>query len=120
MVEDKASQVIGLIVKIILFLGIGTLPYIDNFARKWRMEVAIGSNVIDGFFVSSDVGGFFTGIVLALCFLPFISFTHADGIRKLLTKIVALLALIALFLGLLYKFYTDGSIACQYCDYIDW
>ncbi len=34
LIDDKGAQLAGLIIKIIIFLGIGTLPYIDNFARK--------------------------------------------------------------------------------------
>jgi hypothetical protein len=34
LIENKVAQIIGLSIKLIIFLGVGTLPYIDNFARE--------------------------------------------------------------------------------------
>lgn len=98
LIDDKAAQLFGLIVKLILFLGIGTLPYIDNFAH---------------------VGGFLTGIVVGLCFLPFIFFSKMDLIRKRMAQFLSIIGLAALILGLLYVFYTSGEITCKNCQYID-
>lgn len=98
LVEDKAMQLVGLIVKLILFLGIGTLPYIDNFAH---------------------VGGFIAGIVLGLMFLPYIVFGSFDEFRKRLFQFLAAFLLCVLFFGLLYKFYEDGEIICDECEYIN-
>lgn len=89
---------IGLVVKFVLFLGIGTLPYIDNFAH---------------------IGGFIAGVVAAICFMPYISFSRLDAARKLLLKLVSMVLLFVLAGGLLYKFYTTHEISCSWCQYLD-
>eukprot|EP00299_Pterocystis_sp_00344_P019266 c9577_g1_i1.p1 GENE.c9577_g1_i1~~c9577_g1_i1.p1 ORF type:complete len:715 (+),score=134.54 c9577_g1_i1:46-2190(+) len=97
-VDQKFAQVCGLFIKLILFLGIGTLPYIDNFAH---------------------VGGFVSGIVVAICFLPYIVFGKFDEFRKRLFQVLSIFGLVALVIGLLYRFYTTGKIVCSFCKYID-
>lgn len=98
LLEDKASQVFGLVFKLAIFLGIGTLPYIDNFAH---------------------VGGFIGGVVVGLWLLPYIVFDRADGCRKHMLRVVSAVGLLVLIGGLLAKFFTDDSIVCDYCKYID-
>jgi len=98
LLQNPYRQLIGLMFKLVLFLGIGTLPYIDNFAH---------------------VGGFFAGIVSGIVFLPYLVFGTADGMRKKLLQIVCTLCLFALVIGLLHKFYTDREITCSWCHYVN-
>lgn len=67
-----------------------------------------------------DVGGFLAGIVVGIAFLPYIVFGKFDQIRKRILQVFCVILLIALIIGLLYKFYTDGELVCDFCDYIDW
>jgi len=98
LLDKRFAQVVGLIIKLAIFLGIGTLPYIDNFAH---------------------VGGFISGVVSGIVFLPYLVFGKSDGLRKRLLQVVMVVALSALIVGLLYRFYSTGDIPCSFCSYID-
>lgn len=98
LVENKPLTLLMLALKITIFLGIGTLPYIDNFAH---------------------VGGFACGIVAAIAFMPYIAFTKNDGIRKMVFQAIAIVGIFAIGLGLLYKFYEDRTVNCSWCHYIN-
>eukprot|EP00300_Choanocystis_sp_HF-7_P040364 c6842_g1_i1.p1 GENE.c6842_g1_i1~~c6842_g1_i1.p1 ORF type:complete len:700 (-),score=156.48 c6842_g1_i1:18-2117(-) len=96
LLDSRKTQVLGLVLKLVIFLGIGTLPYIDNFAH---------------------IGGFIAGVVAAICLMPHISFSRLDAARKLVLQILSVLALIGLAAGLLFKFYTAHEILCGWCQY---
>jgi len=98
LLDNKPAQLVGLLIKLVIFLGIGTLPYIDNFAH---------------------VGGFVSGIVAALWVMPYIMFNTVDMWRKRIVHVVAGVLFVVLCVGLLYKFYTDNRIVCSWCNYID-
>eukprot|EP00300_Choanocystis_sp_HF-7_P033086 c45377_g1_i1.p1 GENE.c45377_g1_i1~~c45377_g1_i1.p1 ORF type:complete len:543 (+),score=103.44 c45377_g1_i1:78-1631(+) len=98
LIENKPLTLLMLAFKISIFLGIGTLPYIDNFAH---------------------VGGFACGLVTAIALLPYISFTKSDGLRKMILQVGAYLGIVAIALGLLYKFYEDRHVGCSWCHYIN-
>ena len=78
-------------------LAIGVLPYIDNF---------------------SHVGGFMTGILTGLIFMPTIHFGKWDRRRKRFLMLVAFPGVIILFVIGLRSFYLS-SISCDWCKYVD-
>lgn len=96
LMDNRVTQVVGLVVKLAVFLGIGTLPYIDNFAH---------------------LGGFVFGMIAAMCCLPYLSFSNLDRMRKLTLKAINCSLIIALAACLLYKFYTSQGIVCGWCQY---
>jgi len=96
--ENPWKMLPPLLLKLAIYLGIGTLPYIDNFAH---------------------VGGFFAGIVCGLIFLPYIVFGTFDRFRKgcmQTSAVILLMIVVAVVLGL---FYTRSEISCKNCKYID-
>eukprot|EP00298_Acanthocystis_sp_HF-20_P011723 c19538_g1_i1.p1 GENE.c19538_g1_i1~~c19538_g1_i1.p1 ORF type:complete len:575 (+),score=236.91 c19538_g1_i1:65-1789(+) len=98
LLENKAGSVFQLIIKLIIFLGIGTLPFIDNFAH---------------------VGGFIGGVVSGLWLLPYIVFGSLDGARKKVVQFLAFFGMIGICIGVLYKFYIDKATFCSFCKYIN-
>jgi len=82
---------------IIISLAIGFLPYIDNFAH---------------------MGGFLTGIVSGLVFMPSITFGKWDKRRKRLLALISLPILIVMFYVTLDAFY-KGNTFCPYCKYLN-
>lgn len=96
--DQKYSQLFWLFVKLIIFLGIGTLPYIDNFAH---------------------VGGFFAGISAGFWLLPYMVFSRRDELKKLVMKMISSFVVVIATLAFLYIFYTTGSIDCSWCHYIN-
>jgi membrane associated rhomboid family serine protease len=82
---------------ILVSLGIGLLPYIDNYAH---------------------VGGIACGIVSGIIFCPTIVFGKWDARRKLISLMIATPLFVAMFVaGFLYfyVFYTD-----QFCNWCRW
>ncbi|KAI3647729.1 hypothetical protein MP228_007950 [Amoeboaphelidium protococcarum] len=85
-------------VTVVIALTIGLLPFIDNYAH---------------------IGGFLSGTLAGLIFMPKITFGTWDRRRKLLLTLVSfpILAML-LFLGF-YQFYTDPSFKCSWCVWLD-
>lgn len=88
-----------LTVIIVLMLGIGLLPFIDNY---------------------SHLGGFLMGILTGLIFVPYISFGKWDGRRKKIALFSAVPIVILCFVAAYWSFY-DGKDTnyCKYCSAID-
>lgn len=84
---------------IIFSLGIGLLPFLDNYAH---------------------VAGFFTGIVAGIVFVPTISFGKWDGRRKKLLLIIAIPVLIAMFVvGITFFYLNEGADFCDFCKVVN-
>lgn len=99
LVDHKALQAIRVTLSTIIVLGVGTLPWIDNWAH---------------------VGGFFVGIVTGFAFLPHMHFSDKDRVRKALLTIEARVVLLAIFIGLLVTFYlVDSPEFCTWCKYVN-
>eukprot|EP00301_Raphidiophrys_heterophryoidea_P026838 c9349_g1_i1.p1 GENE.c9349_g1_i1~~c9349_g1_i1.p1 ORF type:complete len:598 (-),score=107.25 c9349_g1_i1:469-2262(-) len=96
--ENPWKMLPPLLLKLAIYLGVGTLPYIDNFAH---------------------VGGFLAGIVCGLVFLPYIVFGTFDGYRKACMQITGVVGLVTITIVILAVFYTRSSISCTNCKYID-
>lgn len=82
---------------IVFSLGIGLLPYVDNFAH---------------------VGGFITGILTGLIFMPTIIFGKWDLRRKRLLKVVSVPILIGIFIWVFSNFYSIDPSTCTWCKYV--
>ncbi|KAJ3341845.1 hypothetical protein HDU93_003966 [Gonapodya sp. JEL0774] len=83
---------------VIISLGIGLLPYIDNFAH---------------------LGGFFTGIFTGLIFMPTITFGKWDKRRKRILMVLAIPSIIVIFVLLFLFFYNGTASQCSWCKYLD-
>eukprot|EP00298_Acanthocystis_sp_HF-20_P029988 c8997_g1_i1.p1 GENE.c8997_g1_i1~~c8997_g1_i1.p1 ORF type:complete len:542 (-),score=178.95 c8997_g1_i1:29-1624(-) len=99
LVENKPLQAVRLFLTTVLLLGIGTLPWIDNFAH---------------------FGGYVIGIVSGLSFLPYISFSHTDHVIKWLLSMQSRILLAVIFAGVVVLFYIlDQQDFCPNCKYIN-
>ena len=99
-VKRKAFELIKLFVIVLLFLMIGTLPYVDNFAQ---------------------LGGFCFGLVAGIIFLPYITFGKWDARRKKILVIIAVPALFVMFVISLVIFYhvQNTQTFCPNCKYVN-
>eukprot|EP00298_Acanthocystis_sp_HF-20_P015468 c21152_g1_i1.p1 GENE.c21152_g1_i1~~c21152_g1_i1.p1 ORF type:complete len:473 (+),score=189.33 c21152_g1_i1:131-1420(+) len=97
---DHKKIILSLIPQLILILGIGTLPWFDNFAH---------------------LGGFFIGIISGYAFLPYLHFGDRDRIAKILVSRSARIGTFVLFLVLFILFYivNDPSTLCTQCKYLN-
>ncbi|KAF9996657.1 hypothetical protein BGZ79_009614 [Entomortierella chlamydospora] len=85
-----------LLLMILFSFAFGLLPYLDNFAH---------------------IGGFFTGILTGLVFMPVVYFSKRDKIIKWTLRIIALpLVVLIIVLGLT-NFY-KGVNNCSWCKYL--
>jgi len=91
-------ELMKMLVIVIISLAVGFLPFVDNFAH---------------------VGGFFTGLVTGLIFLPSIKFNMKDRIIKKTVTILCIPLLIAIILYLIISFYRSDSIKCEWCKYVN-
>lgn len=82
-VPNAKTQLAKLLALIFVALGIGTLPYIDNW---------------------SHIGGFFFGIVSGIVFLPYITFGQWDARRKKILLLVCCPLLLGMILLALVTF----------------
>jgi membrane associated rhomboid family serine protease len=90
------KELMKMLFVVIISLGVGFLPFVDNFAH---------------------VGGFFTGIISGLIFLPSIKFNMKDRIiKKTITILcIPLLLLVMIFLNV--SFYKSDAQRCEWCKY---
>jgi len=90
------KELFKLLAIIIVSLGFGLIPYIDNFAH---------------------IGGFIMGLLMGLIFLPFIIFSKKGLIIKRVLMILSVFVAIFLFIWALRHFYIDGK-QCKWCRYL--
>ncbi|KAG4090541.1 rhomboid-domain-containing protein [Neocallimastix lanati (nom. inval.)] len=81
---------------IIISLGVGFLPFVDNFAH---------------------VGGFVTGLITGLIFLPSIKFNLKDRIIKKTITIISIPVLVIIMSYLIISFYSSDARRCEWCKY---
>ncbi len=99
LVRNPRKELLIQFFQVIVLLFIGTLPFIDNFAH---------------------VGGFLSGVLAGLVFLPSLSFGKWDRRRKLFIWLIAIPALGAWLFFLFYGFYNwDIAKGCTWCKYIN-
>ncbi|KAI8909309.1 rhomboid family-domain-containing protein [Powellomyces hirtus] len=84
-------------IQILISLLIGMLPFIDNFAH---------------------IGGFYTGILAGLLFMPTIHFGTWDKWRKRVLMLGALPALVVILVFLFKGFYGSAP-ECTWCKYLN-
>eukprot|EP00118_Oscarella_pearsei_P017384 m.171691 g.171691 ORF g.171691 m.171691 type:complete len:729 (+) comp39070_c1_seq4:1248-3434(+) len=99
-VQRKALELIKLTFIVVVFLMIGTLPYVDNFAH---------------------IGGFCFGLVAGVIFLPYITFGKWDARRKKILVIIAVPSLFIMFVVSLVIFYhvQNTQTFCPNCKYVN-
>ncbi|KAI9090095.1 hypothetical protein DFS34DRAFT_585330 [Phlyctochytrium arcticum] len=90
-------ELFKMMVQIIISILLGMLPFVDNFAH---------------------VGGFYTGIVSGLLFMPTIHFGKWDKWRKRILMMVALPTLVLILFFLIRGFYGAGP-TCTWCKYLN-
>jgi hypothetical protein len=91
-------DLITLTINVIIALGIGLLPYVDNFAH---------------------IGGFLAGIFGGMMFLPTIKFSNRDRIVKLVLKLVSAPLLLGALAYGFYVFWMQWEVNCEWCQYLD-
>eukprot|EP00041_Stephanoeca_diplocostata_P038413 m.1514184 g.1514184 ORF g.1514184 m.1514184 type:complete len:124 (+) comp25214_c0_seq77:2092-2463(+) len=98
-VQHAGRQLAKISFIIIISLGIGTFPYVDNW---------------------SHIGGFAFGIVSGIVFLPYITFGKWDARRKKLLLIVCIPLLIIMLLMAVLTFYViQNDEFCTWCKYLN-
>ncbi|GAA5857319.1 hypothetical protein JCM8547_002218 [Rhodosporidiobolus lusitaniae] len=91
-------KLVYLIIEIIIGLGLGWVPGIDNFAH---------------------LGGFLVGLLTATVLFPIIHPTRRHKLIFVALRLIALPLLIVVFVVLTRNFYTsDPSSACSWCRYL--
>lgn len=91
-------KLIGHIVNLILVVGLGYVPGVDNF---------------------SHLGGFLMGLICGIILLPIISTTKTHRTIVWVLRIAMIPVAIVLFVVLIRNFYTgDPSQACSWCRYL--
>ncbi|XP_063926279.1 inactive rhomboid protein 1-like isoform X2 [Zophobas morio] len=96
--EHPYRELIILGVTILISLGIGTLPYVDNYAH---------------------FGGFLYGLFAAVVFLPYITFGKHDIHRKRILLIIFFPLLILMLAMGFYTFSVASDDFCGPCQYIN-
>jgi len=81
---------------IIISLGFGLIPYIDNFAH---------------------IGGFIMGLLTGTILLPIIVFSKKGLIIKRVSMVISFFISIALFVWALQHFYLNDKV-CKWCSYL--
>ena len=85
----------GLVIALIV---VGMLPYVDNFAH---------------------IAGFVFGFLLAVIFLPYVTFGKWDRRRKIFQIFIALGICVTLFTIGFLIFYVDQEANCPGCEYLN-
>lgn len=99
LLESPFYEVFRLLVTTAIVLGIGTLPWIDNWAH---------------------LGGFVVGVISGIAFLPFLEFGKWDGRRKNILQFLAGMFLIALaIIGMIIFYKAPDPSFCSWCHYIN-
>lgn len=99
MLQNRWLQLVKLMLLLVIMLGIGTLKFIDNWAH---------------------CGGFFTGVLCGIAFLPYINFGKWDKRRKFILQIVAIVAICAGSVISVYVFYQEvDPNFCSWCRYVN-
>ncbi|KAJ3352134.1 hypothetical protein HDU83_008317 [Entophlyctis luteolus] len=96
LVKNPKWELAKLVFMIIISLLLGTIPYFDNFAH---------------------VGGFFTGFLAGLIFMPTIHYTKRDKLVKTTLLLVAVPVLILVYVLMLVGFYNAWN-NCPWCKYL--
>eukprot|EP00301_Raphidiophrys_heterophryoidea_P025641 c8653_g1_i1.p1 GENE.c8653_g1_i1~~c8653_g1_i1.p1 ORF type:complete len:443 (-),score=94.17 c8653_g1_i1:408-1700(-) len=97
--HERLKQVASLVGLISVMLGVGTLPWIDNWAH---------------------VGGFIVGVAGGIAFMPYIHFGKWDERRKLLMKVVAMAVLaVGSLSGLVVFYIAPNPDFCKWCQYVN-
>jgi len=91
------KELIKMILIIIFSLGIGLLPFIDNYAH---------------------FGGFIMGILTGLIFLPSIIFSKRDLKIKRFLMLISVFVSVFLFVWVFRQFYVSSSV-CKWCKYLN-
>jgi len=91
-------ELIKLLILVIISFGIGLLQWFDNF---------------------SHIGGFFTGILTGILFIPAIHFSRSHRIRIWIARAIALpLLVVILVFGILnFENNPDPGASCPWCKY---
>ncbi|ORX80108.1 rhomboid-domain-containing protein [Anaeromyces robustus] len=97
LIVNPWKELIKMLIIIIFSLGIGLLRFIDNFAH---------------------FGGFITGILTGLIFMPTIIFGKWDLRRKRFLMIISIPILIFMFIWVFKSFYKEGDSKCTWCKYV--
>ncbi|KAI9009443.1 rhomboid family-domain-containing protein [Gaertneriomyces semiglobifer] len=93
-------ELFKMLIQILASFIIGMFPYVDNFAH---------------------IGGFYTGLVAGLLFMPTIHFGRFDKWRKRIMAMVALPVLVVILVMLIRGFYgsSSGAEQCNWCKYLN-
>eukprot|EP00298_Acanthocystis_sp_HF-20_P008085 c17464_g1_i2.p1 GENE.c17464_g1_i2~~c17464_g1_i2.p1 ORF type:complete len:505 (-),score=157.56 c17464_g1_i2:25-1539(-) len=96
---NRIRQTLRLFIMLVIFLGIGTLPWIDNWAHA---------------------GGFVVGIFCGMAFLPYLQFGKWDDRRKKIFKIFSIIMLIVgAVIGMAVFYAAPNPDFCSWCHYVD-
>jgi len=97
LIIEPWKELIKMLITIVFSLGIGLVPFIDNFAH---------------------VGGFITGILTGLIFMPSIIFSKRDLKIKRMLMIASIFLSIFAFIWVFKQFYGSNS-DCKWCHYVN-
>jgi len=97
LIVNPWKELIKMLLIILFSLGIGLLRFIDNFAH---------------------FGGFITGILTGLIFMPTIIFGKWDLRRKRFLMVISIPILIFMFIWVFKSFYKEGDSKCNWCKYV--
>lgn len=82
---------------VFIAIAVGFLPFIDNYAH---------------------IGGFISGGLSGIVFMPKIAFGKWDRTRKIVLMLAAAPALVLMFVLTLNSFYANTN-SCEWCKYLD-
>ncbi|KAG4095986.1 rhomboid-domain-containing protein [Neocallimastix lanati (nom. inval.)] len=97
LIIEPWKELIKMLILIIFSLGIGLIPYIDNFAH---------------------IGGFITGLLTGLIFMPTIIFSKKDLKIKRMLMIASIFITTFNFIWVFRQFYVSNS-ECRWCHYLN-
>jgi len=97
LIIEPWKELIKMLTIIVFSLGVGLIPYIDNFAH---------------------VGGFITGLLTGLIFMPTIIFSKRDLRIKRILMLASVFITIFSFIWVFRQFYVSSS-ECKWCHYVN-